>query len=134
MKGHKLGAAASTPAPPVNQNQSRILKSVSPKVEMGITSQDWEYFLGDWRWHKEYCGLTDQKDLVYNLWWCLSAELKRAVTNDGMESVDYNTEALFLARLKEIAVKGQNTIIGRVHFLSLGQERNENVHSFVSRL
>ena len=51
VKGHELGAAATTLAPPAAQiqNQSRIPKSVSPKVEMGISSQEWEYFLGDWK-------------------------------------------------------------------------------------
>ena len=39
-----------------------------------------------------------------------------------------------MARLKEIAVKGQNTIVGHVQFLSLGQERNESIHLYVSRL
>ena len=39
-----------------------------------------------------------------------------------------------MARLKEIAVKGQNTIVGQVQFLSMGQERNENIHIFLSRL
>ena len=78
VEAHKLGAAAQTPAPQVakNQNQSRILKSVPPKVEMGISCQEWEYFLGDWKLHKGYCGLREQNDLVYNLWWCLSADLK----------------------------------------------------------
>ena len=46
------------------------------------------------------------------LWWCLSADLKRAATDDGMDKPEYNTEALFLVRLKEIAVKGQNAIVG----------------------
>ena len=39
-------------------------------------------------------------------------ELKRAATDDIMEHEEYNTEEKFLARLKEIAVKGQNTIVG----------------------
>ena len=101
---------------------------------MGISTQEWEYFIGDWRQHKGYCGLTEQKDLVHNLWWCLSAELKRAATDDGVDNDEYNTKVKFLVRLKEIAVKGQNTIVGCVQFLSMGQERNENIHSFVSRL
>ena len=49
VKGHKLGAAASTPAPPVNQNQSRILKSVSPKVEAEKADMvSWESWSGKW--------------------------------------------------------------------------------------
>ena len=42
----------------------------------------------------------EQKDLVYNLWWCLIVELKRAATDDGMDQEEYNTEVKFLARLK----------------------------------
>ena len=51
-----------------------------------------------------------------------------------MDNEEYNTKGKFLMRLKEIAVKGQNNIVGRVQFLRMGQERNENIHSFVSRL
>ena len=51
-----------------------------------------------------------------------------------MDKEDYNTEKLFMVRLKEIAVKGPNTIVVQVQFLSIGQERNENINSFVSRL
>ena len=51
-----------------------------------------------------------------------------------MDGEEFNTKVKFLTRLKEIAVKSQNTIVGWVHFLSMGQERNENVHNFVSRL
>ena len=87
MEGHKLGTAAHILAPPVvqSQNQNRIPKSVSLTVEMCILTQEWEYFIGDWKQHNGYCSLTEQKDLVYNLWWCLSAELKRAATDDGMD-------------------------------------------------
>ena len=60
--------------------------------------------------------------------------MKRAATDDRMNGQEFNSEALFLARLKEIAVKGQSTIVDRVQFLNLGQERNESIHSFVSRL
>ena len=51
LEGHRLGTAAPIPTPPAvqGQNQSRILKSISPKVEMGITNQEWEYFIGDWK-------------------------------------------------------------------------------------
>ena len=51
VRCHELSVAAMTLTPPAfqGQNQSRIPKSISPKVEMGITSQEWEYFLGDWK-------------------------------------------------------------------------------------
>ena len=79
LESHRLGNAASVLALPIvahAQHQRRIPKSIPPKLEMGILSQEWEYFLGDWRWHKGYCSLVEQNDLVYNLWWCLSADLK----------------------------------------------------------
>ena len=69
LESHRLGNAAPVWAAPVAtpvQNQSRIPKSIPPKVEMGISSQEWEYFFGDWKWHKGYCGPTEQKHLVYN--------------------------------------------------------------------
>ena len=75
MDAHKMANAASVLAPPVvanSQSQGRILKSIPPKLEMGISVQEWEYFLGDWRQHMSYCGLVEQKDLVYNLWQCLN--------------------------------------------------------------
>ena len=49
--GHKLGAAALIVGHPAiqNQSQSRIPKSISPKVEMGISSQEWDNFIVDWK-------------------------------------------------------------------------------------
>ena len=43
VEGYKLSAAAPIVGPPVvqNQSQSRIPKSISPKVEMLISSQEW---------------------------------------------------------------------------------------------
>ena len=72
LESHRLMNAAPVLALPVAahaQNQSKILKSTPPKLEMGILNQEWEYFLGDWKWHIGYCGLVEQKDLIYNLWW-----------------------------------------------------------------
>ena len=51
LESHMLGNAVPVQAPPITapvQNQSRILKSNPPKLEIGISSQEWEYFLGDW--------------------------------------------------------------------------------------
>ena len=44
------------------------------------------------------------------------------------------TEALFLERIKKLAVKGQNTLVRQVQFLSLGQDRNDSINSYMSRL
>ena len=63
-----------------------------------------------------YCGLVEQIDLVYNLWWCMSGDFKRAATDDGMDKPEYNTKVLFLARLNEMTIKGQNIIVGHVNF------------------
>ena len=79
MRSHELLNAApvlNQPGVAHAQNQSRIPKSNLPTVEMGILNQEWEYFMGDWRRHVDYCGLTDQRDLIHNLWVCLSPELK----------------------------------------------------------
>ena len=59
LEGHRLGNAAPIPAPPAvqGQNQSRIPKSISPKVEMGISTQEWEYFIGDWRLTEGFHGI-----------------------------------------------------------------------------
>ena len=61
-------------------------------------------------------------------------EIKRAAIDGRMDDEEYNSETKFLARLKQIAFKSQNTLVSQVQFLSIGQDTNENIHSIVTRL
>ena len=72
MLAHKLGTVAPVKAPFNSSNQSRTPKSSPPRVERGISNQEWEHFRGNWRLHTKYWGLVQEKELVYNLWQCLS--------------------------------------------------------------
>ena len=96
LEMHLLGHSLSNLARGQGQ-AGRVPKSTPPKLEMGISNQEWEYFLGKWDRHKNYCGLEADRDLVYNLWQCMSIELERAATDDGMNKPEFNTEKLFLA-------------------------------------
>ena len=79
MEMHKVlantgGALRTGPEP------SRVPKAVAPKVEMDITDQDWKYFEGRWARYKSYCRLTEERDLIHNMWECLSEPLMKAAT------------------------------------------------------
>ena len=58
---------------------------------MDITDQDWKYFEGKWNRYKAYCNLTLDRDLIHNLWECLSDPLMRAATDDGLDNRTINT-------------------------------------------
>ena len=62
MQVHRMEDVAPNPS-----NQNRIPKSEPPKVDIGISNQEWVYFLGDWKRHVEYCGMVQEKDLKHNL-------------------------------------------------------------------
>ena len=122
------------PTHPQKQQQNRIPKGVTPKLEAHITNQEWSYFEGKWGRHKSYCKLTQERDKVHNLWECLSDELIRAATYDRFEDGSVVTDTVFLDRIKKLAVKNQNTLMGQVQFLNLGQDRGKTINSYVSRL
>ena len=113
MEAHKLAGPVVQPTQLVQQQQqNRIPKGIIPKLEAHITNQDWGYFEGKWRRYKEYCNLVQEKDLVHNLWECLSDELIRAARDDRFEDGSVETEAVFLERVKKLAVKNQYTLVG----------------------
>ena len=135
MRGHELEAPV-LPAPPQpqHQQQNRILKGVTPNLEAHITNQEWIYLKGKWGRYKNYCNLIQERVKVHNLWECLSDELIRAAMDDGFEDGSVVIEAVFLDHIKKLTVKTQNTLVGQVQFLNLGQDRGEEINSYVLRL
>ena len=59
-------------APSNLSTRSKIPKRNPSKEERGPSNQEWEHFRGSWRRHTKYWGLVQEKELVYNLWQCLS--------------------------------------------------------------
>ena len=57
----------------------------------------------------------------------------RAATDDGLDA-GITTEVEFLEGIRKLAVKAQNSLVARVKFLSTGQDRDEKVNNYVSRL
>ena len=66
------------------------------------------------------------------LWACMDVALEKSANNDGADKE--NTELGLMARIKRLTVKGQNVLVNQVVFLKMGQDRDEPISSFVSRL
>ena len=73
-------------------------------------------------------GVSGQ-DLLDQLWGCLSDPLEKAAINYGASLCV--EEAELLGRIWKLAVKGQNLMVNRIKFLTMGQERSEPVTAFV---
>ena len=84
-----------------------------------------------WDRYKRGTKLVDN-DVLDQLWACMSDSLERAAHNDGADTEE--TEVSLMARIKKLAVKQTNVLVNQVKFLSMGQDRDEPVSSFVARL
>ena len=70
--------------------------------------------------------------LLDQLWDCMDDSLERADNNDGADTCASKDD--FMKRIKALAVMGQNIHANRVQFLQMGQERDEPIALFLSRL
>lgn len=102
-----------------------------PSIDQDCTDAEWEIFTK--RWTRYKLGTSLDEDQIRNqLWGCLSNQLDKAAIEHGVD--DTTTEQAFLDRIKRLAVRRQNTLVNQVTFLSLGQDRDEPVSSFLARL
>ena len=110
---------------------NKIPKLKAPTLTEECSETDWNQFQIQWDWFKCNTGLAGQ-DLIDQLWGCLLDSLEKAGINDGANSCI--EEVKLLKRIKKLAVKGQNLMVNRTMFITMGQERNEPVTAFVAQL
>ena len=102
-----------------------------PVLEGGVTESDWSFFLAEWGRYSAATEITGPS-AIRHLWQCCSESLRKALHNDGAESV---TEVpALLARVKSLAVKRRNNLVNVLTLQGMYQERDEGVQSFLARL
>ena len=112
--------------------KSRAPKIDRPKVEMDIHDLEWDHFLAEWGRFKRSSGLTELREIKDQLWACLSDQLNRACSMSVVDNVAL-TEELFLATIRDQAVRKHNPMVNQVRFLLMGQQQGEPVGSLAAR-
>merc|ERR1712082_277551 len=104
-----------------------------PVVEENCTESDWSFLVAEWTRYSTAVGLDgDEPGAVRHLWAACSDRLRRALHNDGAQS---ETAVLqLLQRVKSLAVKRRNNLVNMMTLQKMGQQREEGVLSFLSRL
>ena len=114
-----------------SQSSVKAEKLSRPNLEEEISEVDWSFFTSEWRRYKRSTGLTGQ-GIMDQLWACASANLKKRCHQSG--ATDQTTEVELLGMMKRLSIKAQNDLVNVVEFLSMGQNMEEPVTQFVSRL
>ena len=114
-----------------SQSSVKAEKLSRPNLEEEISEVDWSFFASEWRRYKRSTGLTGQ-GIMDQLWACASANLKKRCHQSG--ATDQTTEDELLGMMKRLSIKAQNDLVNVVEFLSMGQNTEEPVTQFVSRL
>ena len=105
-----------------------------PTVSEDSTEGEWKHFLVKWNRYKRSC-LSNASDthVMDQLWATCSESLEKSIFRKGGADTITMEDAL-LKTIKEMAVRKQNVLVNVVDFLGLGQEPDETVKHYVSRL
>ena len=123
-------ALSRTKVAPSN-SAAKVTKLERLTVSHQCTNVEWELFSKQWTRYKRSTEIEGQV-LLDQLWVCMDSALEKSANNNGADNE--NTEPGLMARIKRLAVKGQNILVNQVVFLKMGQDRDEPVLSFMSRL
>ena len=111
---------------------TKVDKRPRPEARQDMSEHDWRFYLSEWEDYKRAVGVTGQ-DLLDELWSCMAQDLKRlAFDQGGKESL--TSEALMLARIRQLAV---SVLHGAVHTVNLHDARQapeESTKSFAARV
>ena len=72
----------------------------------------WRYYVSEWEDYKRATGIKGQ-DVLDELWSCMTADLKRLAFDQGGKET-LNTEALMMARIRQLAVSVLHSVVHTV--------------------
>jgi hypothetical protein len=117
--------------PPLAPQRSQTEKITRPTISEGTDEIQWDGFLKKFTRYKRVTNVQGQA-ACDQLWYCMSADLEEAVTQDGAgEDI---TEVALMAKIKKLAVRKSNILVNQAKFMKLGQERDEDCGAFIARL
>ena len=113
-------------------DKTEKIKIKMPTISVGCTTEQWAYFKSRWATYKKLTKLAEP-DVTAYLLQCCDTELHMALyrANANLEA---ESEGVALAAIKKLAVRAEKEIVARVRLLSMKQDRDEPVRTFVTKL
>ena len=111
---------------------TKVDKRPRPDVSMEMTEHDWRFFLSEWQDYKRATGVADQH-LLDELWSCMTSDLKRLAFDQGGKET-LTTEALMLARIRQLAVSILHAAVHTVSLHDSRQSAEESTKAFAARV
>ena len=118
---------------PSTRQQQQLERAKRPTVDMGCTSEKWSFFKTQWVTYKKLTKIA-REDATDQLLECCQYDLKLALFRAHSDKLEGKTEQEILAAIEGLAVEPEKEIVERVRLLSMKQDRDELVQSFVTRL
>ena len=103
-----------------------------PKVDVGVTIEEWNIFLRRWTWFKDGSHIDDVS-APSQLFQCAGPDLgDRLLTSDA--NIASKTVAQILAAMRSLAVVPVAASVLRSELLQLRQDRDESCRAFAARV
>ena len=128
-----LQAAAGHPPPEAGQRRFQEKRDAipRPRIEENVTESNWSFFLAQWKRYVATTSMEPQHE-VHHLWAACSESLQRALHNGGAGKLE-DPKSL-LSTIKLLAVKRRNNLVNIVELQRMGQQHNESITAFSTRL
>ena len=125
------GIAHQNPAPPTQNLAPRGPKLERPKVDIGLSVEEWNIFTRRWEVFRAGSGINEAS-APSQLFQCAGTELGDSLLKANPNAA---TESLpqLLAAMRSLAVIPVSTCVLRTELLQLRQERGEPARSFAAR-
>jgi hypothetical protein len=135
---HNAQVHPTAPAPAVTAGGARdsgpakLDRRARPEASVDMSEHDWRFFESEWEDYKTATGVSGPGRLT-ELWTCMTDELRRLAFNQGGKS-GLSTEALMLARIKELAVTMLHAAVHTVELHEAKQAAGESIRLFAARV
>ena len=114
-------------------NAARVQKVSCLTASLGMTSEEWSYFLTHWEDYVEATKVTG-KEKIIRLLECSEEDLCKNLTRTARGTLFNRSEAEMLAAMKLLAVREENTMVARVALYEMRQDTEEGIRSFGARI
>ena len=115
-------------------NHVKPEKYTRPVLAKGIGEDKYNLYLSNWSRYKRSTGLVDDTTVRDQLVGTCSTELYEDLYNLLGSSIDQKTELELLTEMKRLAVVSQNNMVNVVRLVSITQDRDEPIRSYLAKL
>ena len=105
-----------------------------PVLTKGVGEDKFNLFMSNWARYKRSTGLVEVTTIRDQLVGTCSEELYEDMYNLLGSSIDQKTEVELMAEMKRLAVVSQNNMVNVVRLMSITQDRDEPIRSYLAKL